>query len=700
MPNNSLTANNLAAGNLRFFGAGPYLANNLATTQPRQDTAPVFKCIVIATSLASGAAGLGSPALSQVKVTLSAANLVSQSAALSTPPLNGSFPFSSITNYATTSPTLDGGRPSIALKALYNFSANNLAAGAAALGKSSIVQLQTITTSNLASGAAGIDTPQFVQFNALTATNLAAGAAGFGTPTIGNAYAQLAPSLNFASVDTSISQLNAALAGLAPTTALVSVGNIAALIASTAPGAAGLKVSAAIAIPNKAALSVAAALAARALRTMPNSAAISSAALLKANAATFIFDTESFAPSLSFGAYAAQNKDGISAIVAAANLIVNEAIGRSALAGLSGSASMFGDLTFPATITWFGFAKFAPSSNLSNAAKQIVSVGVSLNTLSSLVSDIQLYVSGTGFSIESILQVSIAARQLIRTSLAPSAELDIYEQVRVASRSSLSASTSFTGFISTGRPLSVGISPLSAMVSFANISGKVGSAFASTTSVAAKEIQNRATGIAFAPAPSFTINLHSRILPSAIFTAQTALVINERVLPFSTAFYFVTPHLTILAQQTMLAKAAMPSVAVLTPHEGLNMLQAPSVIHSAALMTANEDFILGPNLTLVSNIILGARTIGLTAVKSNFVSGTNLDIQYTFNESCAAYLTNSSNMTMLPSASVSGLVAMFTGCYFNIDITQQRTVEQGPVIIAQQSNNRIVAQGNLVILNS
>lgn len=674
---------------------------SLTNTQPRQDATPKLYRPVI--TLKSSAAGLGTPALAQIKNTFTATILASQSAGLGSPTFNTHITTGSIQSYSTTSPLLDSARPNVTLTSAYNFTALGISSGAAGLDLPSVAQINALANAtNIASGAAGIDRPQFVQFQALTAVNLATAAAALDQPGTGGGYVLMAPQLNFASVDTAIHQINTALTGLAPSVSLASTGNLAALIKLTSPSATSLKVSAGIAMPNKTAVAAAAAMLASAQQTIPNGASISAAAIFKANAATFIFDTESLGAATSFSIIAAQEKHILTSAAANASIAAQGAILQSAIASLSGSTSLFANLVTPQTTTWSDLALLSPTSVMTAIVNHALGISVSFNSLSSLVSDIQVYVSGLGLSPVSTLNALVTARLLIHTSLSPLVGLGVSEQFFISGRSAVSSSALIFAQLSIGRPLSVGISPAVTLTSIAGLIGQVATGLAPVSHIAATEIQYRSIPAGLSPAASLKISSQTMILPSAIFTATSALSINERILPNGAAFY--TAHITMLslAAQTMTAKAAMPIAAVMSPHEGLLLNQAPAIISAATLLATKETFTIGPNLTLVSNILLSVpRLKSLAATGSNLVGETDMSIQYSFNESCAASLINGSFMTMLPSTAVAGLSNMFTGCFFNIDMTQQRVVEQGPIIIAQKSNNnRIVAQGNLVILTN
>lgn len=701
MPVNNLTANNLAASNLRFFGAGPYLANNLANTQPRQDSGPVFTRITIASNLAAGGAGIGNPSFSQNKNTFTALSLTSAAAGIAVANVNASLPFLSIANYSTFSPLIDGGPPSITLKALYNFTINTLTTGSAGFGLPTLVQMQTISASNLVASGAGIDQPQFVQFNALSAVNLAAGAAGIGTPTIGNTYAQLSSQLVFASVDSNINQINAALTGLAPLSTLVSIGNLSALIASAAPGTSALKVSAAIAIPNKATLTTASVMSSNIQKMIQNIGVLFSTSILKANIATFIFDTESFAPGSALGAQASQAKANGTILSVSAAIAVNESARQAVSAALLGSTALFANLTTPAITNWSGLAILSPISSLTAKVTRSIGVSISFNALSSLISDSFLAISGSAMSPEVTLTALTTSRILGRAALSNEFILAIFEAMERAAKAPLSVSATLSGFISSGKPLTVALSPLITLSSVSYVREIMTSAFALASHIVTAEVQKRAAAVGFSPTTILHANSQTRILPIAHWSPSATLSINERVLPEGTAFYFAHVNASITAAQIMTVHSSLPSHAALLPSEGLYIMAAPAALKPSALMISHEDFIIGPNLTLVSNILLSVPRIkSLAAVAVDFVGDTNLEITYSINECAAINLQNNSTMTMTPRSSVSGLVKMFTGCYFNINITQQKTVEQGQVIIAQKSNNRIVAQGDLVILSS
>jgi hypothetical protein len=123
----------------------------------------------------------------------------------------------------------------------------------------------------------------------------------------------------------------------------------------------------------------------------------------------------------------------------------------------------------------------------------------------------------------------------------------------------------------------------------------------------------------------------------------------------------------------------------------------PMVIHSLTTLTTQEQFVIGPSLKLINNIIFNTQTpIILSTAQTEFINQANLHIQYILEQGASANLNSSSTMPANSNMAVAGFANMSMGCYLDPDISMSRIIEISATITAQKSRTRIVAQGNLV----
>jgi hypothetical protein len=676
-------------------------ATNIATTQPRQDAKPGFGWGYKASSLAAGAAGLGTPILAQTRNTFIAIPLTSLGAGLGSPTCGTVGAFFSITNYGVTSPILDTASPNITITSAFNFTATSLATGAARFINPVLAQLQSgLIALPIATASAGFNQPQFVQFQALTAVNLATSAAGIGTPGVGSLSAVLTSQLNFISVDNNIHLLNAAIFGIQPqpVSSLNAMASLANSVNSSIIAISNFVSKLSIAVANKAALAASSTLLVSAQQMLPGNVSLAIGASLQPSAAGFIFDIEKLTSVAALNAAASQYLTISPSVIVTSTLTVGTpVVQKSILAGLVNSTALFANPFVPVLQAWAGSASLSVASSLTVNLQQYDYATAlyptsTLQALTTMRLAIQATLSSAVLALvnETLVKSSTAT---LTPSLAVTASGSLWENSNIL----LSSNTTCSGLLSQSRTIATGLIAQIITSPPANLQGSFAVPLSPSTLIRVAEGQQLAVLTGLTPAASFSINSQTLILPSARWLSQTALLISERILPGGTAFYFATPHLTISETQMLSAKSPVALQTLLVSHEGLMMLQAPVVSNAASTMTVKEQLVIGPNLRLISNIVLNTNTlIALVATQTALVSQTNFNIQYTLNQGMAAAIHSDSTMPVSSHMAMAGLSNLSPACYINPNMSMQRTIEISSMITAQQSRNRIVAKGNLV----
>lgn len=192
--NTSYTGLNDGSGcsvhNLTFAWVTGFAATSLTTGDAALGTpALAQKQVLSASSLVGGAAVLGTVALVQKQV-LTATGLTGAAASLGTPALVQS---QVLTATALTGAAAAIGQPALVQK--HVLTGTSLTAGAAVFGTPALTEAQALTASPLTGGAAALGTPALSQEHALTATTLAAGAAILGQPSISQGHVLAATAL-------------------------------------------------------------------------------------------------------------------------------------------------------------------------------------------------------------------------------------------------------------------------------------------------------------------------------------------------------------------------------------------------------------------------------------------------------------------------------------------------------------------------
>jgi hypothetical protein len=686
---------------------------------------PAFNksAILAASNLASGAAGLGSPALqqsvfalhgtnlaaqastgalavlSQTKNTFTATPLTSQASTAALGALNTIVTtFSSAANYGTTSPILDAGVPTLTFSSAFGFTATSLTAGAAGFDRPAVVQQQVINTLSLTAGSAGFDQPQFVQFNLLTPTNLAAGAAGIGIASISTLTVNLSAQLSFVSIDSSINQLNAAISGIPLSTSL-GISTNAMMLGYTSPvSIVNVNASAAIAIANKALMPVSASWSIKEQQRLLNSASMSSSLVMNANAATGIFDNPRFVIASALQAALSQSIVDRAGAISSAALIAHEAMLQLTLVRqLTSNTVLFANIIKQAVTAWSGSSLLSPVNTMTGTANQNIAASALLGSSVVFGVSVQNFGGITAMSPVSTLGALATAQLPFVSTISPAALVAISERMLTSATAVLVPSSIMMANGLLWKFLNVGLSAQVTMLPAGFVQSQSATQLNSSSLVRVVEFQRLAMKSSLALVPVLGISLNAMLLPFAVWNAQSTLTVNERVLPFGTAFYFAHINLAVAENQLMVARTSASLQPQLIPHEGLLMLQPPLVTSASVNMATAEHVVMGPNLKLLSNIVLNISTpIGYANAHSSLASLTDFENQFVLQQSFGSVIHNGSTVSVFPKMAMAGIADLSSACYFNPVVTMQRNIEISAMITAKKSRTRIVAQGNLV----
>jgi hypothetical protein len=255
-----------------------------------------------------------------------------------------------------------------------------------------------------------------------------------------------------------------------------------------------------------------------------------------------------------------------------------------------------------------------------------------------------------------------------------------------------------------GQPKNIStiIAAQSALLSFANTQAQFTSLLASSAVATTFETQRLSFGQTLSPVTNFSINSQTSMSPFAGWSVQANMAVNERLLPRDTAFYFISPGLIVSEVQTLAALALEVLQAQLTPHEGLMLIQAPIIATSSSALAVKEHLVIGPNLTLASNILLNVSSLtDISATGTNLQAQTNFQIQYTLDQSSAANLNASSIIPNVASnMDMAGLSDMSSGCFIDPTVKIHHNQLISAVITSKKSQSIIYAQGNFVSSDS